>query len=286
MLKHMLETKIWKADSLSRRPDWKIGVDRDNKDQVFIKDCWLCSLHKVVIEGLEVDIVEKIKRVRGKDEEVVRVVEEMKKAGIRALRGEEWQLEGDLVLKEGKVYAPKNEELRVEIIQLHHNIPVAGHRGKWKMTELVMRNYWWLGVTRDVGRYMEGCDMCQRMKNRTEVPAEKLKLSEVPEKPWTHLTVDFITKLPLVTGKDAILVICDRLSKMTHFVATTEKMSAEGLARLFRDTIWKLYGLPESIVSDRGLQFAAELTKKLNKMLEIETKLLTAFHPQTDGQTE
>ena len=78
MLKHVLVTKIEKADSLSRRPDWKIGVDRDNKDQVFIKDCWLCSLHEVVIKELEVDIVEKIKRVRSKDEEVVRVVEEMK----------------------------------------------------------------------------------------------------------------------------------------------------------------------------------------------------------------
>ena len=124
------------------------------------------------------------------------------------------------------------------------------------------------------------------MKNRTEAPAEKLKLSEVPERPWTHLTVDFITKLPLIAGKNAILVICNRLSKMTHFVATTEEMSAEGLARLFRDNIWKLHGLPESIVSDRGPQFAAELTKKLNKMLEIETKLLTAFYSQTNGQTE
>ena len=124
------------------------------------------------------------------------------------------------------------------------------------------------------------------MKNRTEAPAEKLKLSEVSERPWTHLTVDFITKLPLIAGKNAILVICNRLSKMTHFVATTEEMSAEGLARLFRDNIWKLHGLSESIVSDRGPQFAAELTKKLNKMLEIETKLLTAFYSQTNGQTE
>jgi len=101
----------------------------------------LHSLHEVVIEGPEVDIVEKIKRARSKDEEVVRVVEEMKKAGIRALRGEEWQLEGDLVLKKEKVYVPKDEELRVEIIWLHHDIPVAGHRGKWKTMELVMRNY-------------------------------------------------------------------------------------------------------------------------------------------------
>ena len=100
------------------------------------------------------------------------------------------------------------------------------------------------------------------------------------------MIVDFITKLPLVVEKDAILVVCDRLSKITHFVATIEEILAKGLARLFRDNIWKLHRLPESIVSDRGPQFAAKLTKELNRMLGIETKLLTAFHPQTDGQTE
>ena len=98
--------------------------------------------------------------------------------------------------------------------------------------------------------------------------------------------VDFITKLPVVAGKDAILVVCDQLSKMTHFVAITEGTSAKRLARLFRDNIWKLHGLPESVVLDRGPQFAAELTKELNKILGIETRLLTAFYPQTDGQTE
>ena len=124
------------------------------------------------------------------------------------------------------------------------------------------------------------------MKNRTEEPAGKLKLSEVPQKTWTHLIVDFITKLPVVAGKVTILVVCNRLSKMTHFVVTTEGTSAEGLARLLWDNIWKLHGLLESVVSDRGPQFAAELMKELNRMLGIKTKLSTAFHPQTDGQTE
>jgi len=73
---------------------------------------------------------------------------------------------------------------------------------------------------------------------------------------------------------------------MTHFVATTKGTSAEGLARLFRDNVWKLHGLPESVVSDSGLQFAAEITKELNKMLGIKIKLSTSFYPQTDGQTE
>ena len=141
-LKHVLGTKMGKADKLSRRPDWKVGIEKDNDNQVPIKDYWLHNLYKVVIEGPEVNIVEKIKKARGKDKEVVKVVEEIKKARIKAVRGEEWQLEGDLILKKRKVYVPKDEELRIEIIQLHHDVPVARHRGKWKMTELVTRNYW------------------------------------------------------------------------------------------------------------------------------------------------
>ena len=98
--------------------------------------------------------------------------------------------------------------------------------------------------------------------------------------------VDFITKLLLVAGKDVILVICDRLFRMMHFVVITEETLAEGLARLFRDNIWKLYGLPKSIVLNRGPQFATEMTKELNNMLGIKTKLLTAFYPQIDDQIE
>ena len=190
------------------------------------------------------------------------------------------------MLKEEKIYVPKDVKIRSEIIQLHHNMPVVGYGGQWKTVELVMRNYWWPGVTRDIGRYIKGCNLCQRIKNRTEEVVGKLKLSEILEKLWTHLTVDFITKLLIVTGKDAILVVYNRLSKITHFVATIERISVEGLARLFRDNIWKLYGLLESVMSDKGPQFTAELTKELNRMLGIETRLSTAFHPQTDGQTE
>ena len=89
------------------------------------------------------------------------------------------------------------------------------------------------------------------MKNRTEAPVGKLIMNEVLEKSSIYLMVDFITKLLLVAGKDAILVMCDRLSKITHFVAKTKETSAEGLARLFRNNVWKLHELPESVISDR-----------------------------------
>ena len=141
ILKHVLGTIIGKADRLSRRPDQKVGVEKDNDNQVFIKNNWICSLQEVVIEGPEVEMLEKIKKARSKDENVVRVVKEMKKVKVKKLQGNEWQIEGDLVLKEGNVYVLKDKELRVEIIQWHHNIPAAGYGEKWKTVELVTRNY-------------------------------------------------------------------------------------------------------------------------------------------------
>jgi len=114
------------------------------------------------------------------------------------------------------------------------------------MMGLVIRNYWWPKVTRDVGKYVDRYDMYQKIKSRIEALAGKL--SEVPEKLWMYLTVDFITKLLLVAEKDVILVLCDRLFKIMYFVAITEETLAEGLMWLFRDNMWKLHGLSESVV--------------------------------------
>jgi len=202
------------------------------------------------------------------------------------LRDKEWREVDGIMYKEGKVYMPKDNILRAEIIRLHHNIPVGGHGGQWKTVELVTQNFWWPGVTREVKQYIEGCDSCQRNKNCTEQPAGKLMPNLIPEKPWMHILADFITKLPIAQGYDLILVVVDRLTKMVYFIPTTEKTSAEGLARLFRDNVWKLYGLPKSIISDRGPQFMVELMRELNRMLGIESKLSTVSHPQTNRQTE
>jgi len=277
-----------KADGLSRRPDWEVGVKKDNKEQTLVKKEWLeekrVRVVEVIIEG--VDLLDKVRKYETKDNEVVKAVEEMKRAEVKMLRNKEWHQEDGLMLKEGKVYVPKDEKLRAEVIKLYHDMPVGGHGEQWKIAELVTRNFWWPGVTREVKRYVEGCDACQRNKNRTQPPVGKFMPNSISEKAWTHISADFITKLPLAQGYDAILVVVDRFTKMAHFVPTTERTSTEGLAQLFRDNIWKLHGLPNSIISDRGPQFVAGIMKELNRMLRIKTKLSTAFHPQTDSQME
>jgi len=104
----------------------------------------------------------------------------------------------------------------------------------------------------------------------------------VPKKPWTHILVDFITKLLLVQEYNSILVVCDRMMKIAYFVPTMEKTLVKGVARLFWDNIWKLHRLPESIIMNREAQFVAGIIKELNRMLGINTKLSTAYHPCHD----
>jgi len=110
-LKHVLGIKMGKIDRLSRRSDLKVGIENNNSNQIFIKDHWIHNLYEIVVERPEVDIVEKINKARGKDEEVVRVVKEIKKAGVKNLREDEWKIDGGLILKKEKLYIPKDEEL-------------------------------------------------------------------------------------------------------------------------------------------------------------------------------
>ena len=128
-LRYVAGKSMGRADSLNRRVDWAEGVEKDNENQVMVKEEWLeVRAIEQLIEGPEEEIIKRIKEVRNKDEEVIKVVEKMKKVEVKMIREEEWQIEEGLVLKEGRVYVPKDEKLRVEIIQLYHDMPIAEHR--------------------------------------------------------------------------------------------------------------------------------------------------------------
>jgi len=131
-----------KANGLSRRPDWRKGIEKDNEDRTLVKAEWLrkAGTEEVLIEG--VDLLKKVRESKAKNDEVIKAVEEMKRAGVKMLRDEEWREEDGLILKEEKIYVPKDEELRTEIIRLHYDTPVGGHGGQWKTVELVTRNFW------------------------------------------------------------------------------------------------------------------------------------------------
>jgi transposase InsO family protein len=162
----------------------------------------------------------------------------------------------------------------------------AGHPGQYKTQELITRNYWWPYIQSDVKKYVSGCETCQRTKAHRRKPENPLHPNEIPPGPWEHISVDLIGELPESQGYNAILVIVDRFSKMIIVIPTNMELTAMGMARMYRDHVWSKHGLPRKIISDRGPQFAAQFMKDLNKLLGITTNLSTAYHPQTDGQTE
>ena len=180
----------------------------------------------------------------------------LKELGLGAnLWGDEWEEHDGLVLFRGKVYVPLDTQLWHDIVEAYHDTPVTGHSGQWKTTELVACNYWWPGMGCYIAKYVKGCDLCNQTKTFLTAPAGKLMPNHIPYHHWQIISVDLIMELPQSHGYDSILVAVECLSKRAHFIATMSDIPSLGVARLFRDGIWKLHGLPKEVISDRGPQF-------------------------------
>ena len=244
------------ADPLSRRPDHEEGVNLDNQDQILLKPSFFAVNAIEASHDAPVNDDELLRRVKEAllNDEVTKDYKQLLKSGPREFtKGlQDWNFENGLLLYRGKVYIPKddNEDLRRVIVQIHHDLPSAGHPGRWKTYELVSWNYWWPGISTFVKRYVTSCDTCQRMKNRPQQPYGPLMPNPVPGGPWDVITVDLITQLPESDGFDAICVVVDRFSKRAHFFAITNEFSAKDLANLLYERVWTLHGLPLQIISD------------------------------------
>ncbi|TPX31214.1 hypothetical protein SeLEV6574_g08557 [Synchytrium endobioticum] len=179
-----------------------------------------------------------------------------------------------------------DKPLQSKVIDLCHDHPLAGHYGFRKTLELVLRKYWWKGMSKDIKEYTTSCDTCQRNKSSNQSPMGKLMPLPTPDRNWQHITMDFIVKLPRSGSFDSILVVVDRRSKSVVFIPTTESITADETAKLvFKYVICK-HGVPASILSDRGPQFRSRFWKALFNMLGTGVALSSAYHPETDGQSE
>jgi Integrase zinc binding domain len=135
----------------------------------------------------------------------------------------------------------------------------------------VLRNYWWPGISRFVLSYVDGCDVCVRGKSYPEKPAGKWMLNPIPDVLWLDISMDFITSLPEAQGYNAIFVVCDHYSKQVHIIPTTSKTSSLGLTHLYHDHIWKLHGLPNSIISDCGVTLGLFSVSRSHQNLKCRT---------------
>ena len=195
------------------------------------------------------------------------------------------ELNGKLYYQE-KRYVPDYEPLKIELLRRYHDSPLAGHPGSAKTLELISRDYYWPQLYLFVKRYVRNCRICVRIKPSNTASQGVLKPLPIPERPWNDIAMDFIVGLPESQGYDAILNVNDRLTGMRHLIPCTKETGSEDLAWLYLKEVFRLHGLPLSIISDRGPQFISEFWKALTKRLKIDVKLSTAFHPQTDGKSE
>lgn len=189
-----------------------------------------------------------------------------------------------------RLFVPEYRNVRTLILRSAHDLPAAGHPGIAKTLSLAQRSYYWPLMHRDVQRYVGSCRACRRAKSSKERYHGLLKPLQVPQRRWAHVSMDFIVDLPpskTCTGVRVknILVVVDRLTKMRHIIPCNN-MTAIDTAFMFYDSVWKLHGLPDTVVSDRGSQFVSDFWIRLCKILRIQSAVSTAYHPETDGQTE
>lgn len=222
------------------------------------------------------------------DETVLSILEALDKDATRhpQITLADCQRRGKYLFYQNHLYVPDNGELKAELLRQCHDKPAIGHPGRSKTYELLSREYYWPGMYQYVEQWTQNCHTCRRIKPSREARQGILRPLPVPERSWQDISMDFVTHLPPSCGYDAILVVVDRLTKMKHFIPCKGTCNAEEVARLYAYNVWKLHGLPQTIVSDRGPQFVAQFWKHLTRRLQITNLLSTAYHPETDGQTE
>lgn len=278
-------------DGLSRRADHFVSDSHDNQDvTVLTPEHFRAAAskrgHAAVVQDKA--LLRRIRECSDKDREVAEALEKVQNLGPPRLQKglEEWNSEQGLLLYRGKVYVPKNAELRRDIVKIHHDSLAVGHPGRYKTLELVSRNYWWPGMSKFIHEYVDTCDACNRTKTFPAKPQGPLKPNEVPEGPWQIVTSDFIVGLPESKGCNSIMVSCDRYGKGVHLSGTRDTVDAEGATDIYIRDVWRLHGTPKVLISDRGPQFASKFLRGIHKAVGTKPALSTAYHPQTDGQTE
>ena len=205
-----------KPDALSRRADHGTGgADNDNVTLLKPEFFAIRALEGITLVGAESEVLSDIRRnmQMGRHEDIVaKAITKLKTAKTTAptsIRSSEWSLQDGLLLFRGRLYVPKDSELRRKIVELHHDSKIAGHPGRCKTLELVSRNYWWPQMSRFIGQYTSTCDACLWTKSISSPPVGELQPLPVPGARWSVVSVDFIVELPDSHGFDAILVVVD-----------------------------------------------------------------------------
>lgn len=281
------------ADALSRR---KVDVDVEKDLESLaeeLKQVRLSALEGESSEPLglqavnQASLLHRIREEQVQDENLKKIVEELRSLGGPNPSGYHVADDGTLLLN-GRITVPDRKGLRQEILRAAHQSTLSIHPGSTKMYKDVRRYYHWPGMKRSVAKWVNQCDACQRVKVEHQVPAGLLRNLPIPTWKWESISMDFITGLPTRPGRsnDAIWVVVDRLTKVAHLVSVKSTDQSPILAEKYIDEILRLHGVPANIVSDRDPKFSSIFWRDLQRALGTDVHMSTAFHPETDGQTE
>jgi hypothetical protein len=185
------------------------------------------------------------------------------------------------------IVVPKNRQLRKQILDEAHLSKFSIHPGSTKMYQDLRQNFWWTRMKREIAKYVSECDTCQRVKASHLKVSGTLQPLPIPSWKWEDISMDFIIGLPNTSQKhDSIRVIIDRLTKIAHFLPVHTTYTAKKYAEVYLDQVIRLHVVPEKIISDQGTQFIARFWEQLQSSLGTKLIRNSAYHPQTDGQTE
>ncbi|KAF8749312.1 hypothetical protein RHS01_10171 [Rhizoctonia solani] len=272
-----------KPDALSRRSD-HADIPPDN--QTMLPEPIFANVALVTPEK---ELQRQIEASLDQDEsleEILQFLQNDSKAPPYIKRAfKDYQMEAGLLFYQGRIVVPDVGSLRTDLLRVFHDSPLAGHPGRQRTLELISRNYYWPGIRADTYWHVDSCETCQRIRKPkyTPIPPQPL---ELPSRPWQHVSYNMIVDLPKDGSNDSILVIVDSFTKYGIFVKCSKKLKAPELAELFLDHVWKRHGMPEKTVSDRGRVFNNKFLKALYKRLGIDPHFSSAYHPQSNGQTE
>ncbi|QRW25734.1 Retrotransposable element Tf2 protein [Rhizoctonia solani] len=219
-------------------------------------------------------------------EEILQFLQNESKAPPSIKRAfKDYKMEAGLLFYQGRIVVPDVGTLQTDLLRIYHNSPLAGHPGRQRTLELILRAYYWPGIQADTYWHVDSCKTCQRIRKPKylSIPPQPLKL---PTRPWQHISYNMIVDLPKDGISNSILVIVDSFTKYVILVECSKKLKAPELADLFLQHVWKQYGMPEKTISDQGRVFNNKFLRALYQRLGIDPHFSSAYHPQSNSQTE
>jgi hypothetical protein len=233
----------------------------------------------MAISAPHFDFIERLRHAQATDPALVAIHDKVREGTRTAL----WALVDGMVAFEGRLYIPLVSPLLQEILAAVHN---DGHEGIHRTLHRLRRDFHFPNMRCLVQDFVKACVTCQQYKSDHLRPAGLLQPLPVPSVVWADIDIDFIEALPKVQGKTVILSVVDRFSKYCHFIPLAHPYTAESVAHaFFADIVW-LHGVPQSIVSDHDPVFTSAFWQELMRLMGTKLYMSSAFHPQTDGQTE